>query len=65
MTVPLLIIKQREEDGTVFIETSIANPLVILDLLNLLQKQIISDCSKKLEFKKETAIITHESVVVT
>lgn len=65
MTSPLLIINQRQEDGQVSMETSISNPLVILDLLNMLQKQIIIDCSKKLELKKEAAIITHERAALT
>lgn len=65
MTIPLLIIKQRQEDNQIFIETNIPNPLLVLDLLAMVQRQITQEALKKMELKKEAAIITNDHAVLT
>ena len=64
-TVPLLVINQRTDDGAISIETNLPNPLIILDLLNTVQKQYIQLCATQLEPKKESQIITNNRIIHT
>ena len=64
-TVPLLVINQRTDDGAISIETNLPNPLIILDLLNTVQKQYILLCATQLEPKKESQIITNNRIIHT
>ena len=64
-TVPLLVINQRTDDGAISIETNLPNPLIILDLLNTVQKQYIQLCATQLEPKKESQIITNNRILHT
>ena len=64
-TIPLLIVKQRQEDNKILLETNIPNPIIILDILNMIQRQVIMDIANKMEVKKEAAIITNDHAVLT
>ena len=58
--VPLLIIKQRTEDGVISIDTQVPNPLLVVDLLLTAAKSYVAQADKVMEPKKETSIITGE-----
>ena len=57
----ILTVTQRDEDGKIALNTSIPNPLIILDLLTVVQKTMIAEALSKMEVKKESAIITGQS----
>lgn len=59
-TVTILTINQRTEDGAISINTSLPNPLIVLDLLVTVQKQYIAQAAQVMELKPEAKLITGE-----
>lgn len=60
-SVPILQIMQRTEDGAIFINHSFPNPLIALDLLATVQRNLVADAMQKMEMKPESALITGEN----
>lgn len=51
---------QRTEDSEIIMNSSIQNPLFVLDLLITAQKMYVSKAAQTMEFKKESSLITGE-----
>ena len=58
--VPLLIIKQRTEDGVISIDTQVPNPLLVVDLLLTAAKSYVAQADKVMEPKNEAMLVTGE-----
>ena len=63
--IPLIHIDQREADGALLINTNIPDPLVIMDILLTVQKQVVFQAKSKLEVKAEDKIITHQEAIIS
>lgn len=63
--IPLIHIDQREADGALLINTNIPDPLVIMDILLTVQKQVVFQAKSKLEVKAEAKIITHQEAIIS
>ena len=59
-TIPIFQVMQRSEDGAIFVNHSFPSPLIALDLLATVQRNLVMDAMQKMELKKESAIITGE-----
>jgi len=58
MTRPILIIEQRSEDGLISINSSVADPLILINILLGVMNGLVQDAQQKMELRKEAVIIT-------